>query len=159
MEFESELISHFPPFQTVHATSDPDFVDANRGRLLRVIYLEIPAYRFNGSKSNALDSSRYDYVSHRAASKAEGTVATASGRSYLLVSSRVLVEGNVCGMYLFGYGNFSSAAGDVGITLTRHITANAGYQLGSRLNVNGTPDRVGLSLIQKGPLLAMRFSF
>ncbi len=55
----------------------------------------------------------------------------ASGRSYLLDSSRVLVEGNVYGMYLFGYGNFFSAAGDVGITLTRDITANAGHQRGS----------------------------
>jgi hypothetical protein len=30
-----------------------------------------------------------------------------------------------------------------------HITANAGYQLGSRLNVNGTSDRIALDLTQK----------
>jgi hypothetical protein len=49
-------------------------------------------------------------------------------------------------MYLFGSGNFVSAAGDLGFTLTKHITANAGYQLGTRLNVHGTPDRLGLDL-------------
>ncbi len=80
-------------------------------------------------------------------------------RSYLTDSPRVFVEGNVYGMYLFGYGNFFSATGDFGITLSRHITANAGYQLGSRLDVNGTPDRVGLNLSQKGPLVGMQFSF
>ncbi|MGB2625312.1 MAG: hypothetical protein WAK20_00875 [Candidatus Acidiferrum sp.] len=71
----------------------------------------------------------------------------------------MFVERNAYGMYLVGYGNFFSAAGDVGIALTRHIPANAGYQLGSRLSVNGTPDRVGLSLSQKGSLVGMQFSF
>lgn len=80
-------------------------------------------------------------------------------RYYLTESPRVFIEGNVYGMYLFGYGNFVSSAGDIGITLTKHITANAGYQLGSRLNVNGAPDRVALSLSQKGPTVGMQFSF
>jgi len=80
-------------------------------------------------------------------------------RYYLTDSPRVFIEGNVYGMYLFGYGNFFSSAGDIGITLTKHITANAGYQLGSRLNVNGTPNRVGLDLNQKGPIVGMQFSF
>src|SRR5579863_7417586 len=35
-------------------------------------------------------------------------------RLYLTNSPRVFVEGNVYGMYLFGYGNFVSSAGDIG---------------------------------------------
>jgi hypothetical protein len=38
-------------------------------------------------------------------------------RLYLTNSPRVFVDGNVLGMYLFGYGNFISSAGDVGVPL------------------------------------------
>jgi hypothetical protein len=80
-------------------------------------------------------------------------------RLYLTNSPRVFVEGNVYGMYFFGYGNFVSTAGDLGITISKHISANAGYQLGSRLNVNGSTDRIGLNLTQKGPMVGVEFSF
>jgi len=50
-------------------------------------------------------------------------------------------------------------AGDIGVTLTKHITANAGYSLSSRLNVNGTDSRIGIDLTQKGPLVGLQFSF
>jgi hypothetical protein len=80
-------------------------------------------------------------------------------RYYLTDSPRVFIEGNIYGMYLFGYGNFVSTAGDLGVTLTKHITANAGYQLGTRLNVNGTSDRIALDLTQKGPVVGLEFSF
>ena len=40
----------------------------------------------------------------------------------------MFIEGNVYGMYFFGYGNFVSSAGDLGVTLTKHITGNARYQ-------------------------------
>ncbi len=80
-------------------------------------------------------------------------------RLYLTNSPRVFVEGNLYGMYFFGYGNFVSTADSLGITLTKHISANAGYQLGSRLNVNGSTDRLGLNLTQKGPIVGMEFTF
>jgi hypothetical protein len=80
-------------------------------------------------------------------------------RLYLTNSPRVFIEGNLYGMYLFGYGNFLSTAGDLGFTLTKHITANAGYQLGTRLNVKNTSDRIGLDLTQKGPVAGLEFSF
>jgi hypothetical protein len=102
---------------------------------------------------------------HQAAVSASRTlwapipVAGPEFRLYLTNSPRVFIEGNVYGMYLFGYGNFVSSAGDLGFTLTKHITANAGYQLGTRLNVHGTPDRLGLDLTQKGPLAGLEFSF
>jgi hypothetical protein len=80
-------------------------------------------------------------------------------RYYLTDSPRVFIEGNVYGMYFFGYGNFVSSAGDIGITLAKHISAKAGYTLGTRLDVNGTSDRIGLNLTQKGPLVGLQFSF
>jgi hypothetical protein len=80
-------------------------------------------------------------------------------RFYLTNSPRVFVEGNVYGMYFFGYGNFVSSAGDIGVTLTKHLSANAGYALGTRFNVNGTSDRIGLDLTQKGPIVGLQLSF
>jgi hypothetical protein len=80
-------------------------------------------------------------------------------RLYLTKSPRVFMDGNVYGMYFFGYGNFVSSAGDIGVTLTKHITANAGYALGTRFDVKGTSDRIGLNLTQKGPLVGLQFSF
>ena len=102
---------------------------------------------------------------HQAAVSASRTlwapipVAGPEFRLYLTNSPRAFIEGNVYGMYLFGYGNFVSSAGDLGFTLTKHITANAGYQLGTRLNVHGTPNRLGLDLTQKGPVAGLEFSF
>ena len=80
-------------------------------------------------------------------------------RLYLTDSPRLFVEGNLYGMYLFGYGSFVSTAGDLGVTLNKHISVNAGYQLASHLTVNGTQDRLALQLSQKGPSVGMEFSF
>jgi hypothetical protein len=80
-------------------------------------------------------------------------------RLYLTDSPRVFVEGNVSGMYLFGYGSFVSSAGDLGVTLNKHISIIAGYSLASHLTVNGTQDRLALFLSQRGPLVGMEFSF
>jgi hypothetical protein len=80
-------------------------------------------------------------------------------RLYLTNSPRVFLEGNVYGMYFFGYGNFVSTAGTLGVTVSKHISLNAGYQLASRLSVNGSTDRLGLDLKQKGPVVGMEFSF
>ena len=68
-------------------------------------------------------------------------------RFYLTDSPRLFVEGNLYGMYLFGYGNFISTTDDVGVTLNKHFSLNAGYQLGTRLHVNvdAKKDRIGLS--------------
>lgn len=102
---------------------------------------------------------------HQAAVSASRTlwapipVAGPQFRLYPINSRRVFIDGNVYGMYFFGYGNFVSAAGDIGVTLTEHISFNAGYQLGTRLNVHGTTDRLGLDLTQKGPAVGLEFSF
>jgi hypothetical protein len=55
-------------------------------------------------------------------------------------------------MYLGGYGNFVSTSGTIGVTLTKHLSLNAGYQFGSRLVVNSSSssNRIGVRLTQKG---------
>ena len=78
-------------------------------------------------------------------------------RYYL--TNRISLDGNVMGMYLFGYGNFVSTVDSLGFALTKHIAARAGYQLASHLVVKETNDRTGLRLTQKGPLVGIEVSF
>lgn len=87
-------------------------------------------------------------------------VAGPQWRLYLTNSSRVFVEGNLYGMYLFGYGDFLSTADTVGVTLQKHLSLNAGYALGSRLVVNNnSATRIGIHLIQQGVLVGLEASF
>jgi hypothetical protein len=81
-------------------------------------------------------------------------------RFYLTNSPRLFVDGNVYGMYLFGYGNFVSSAATLGLSLSKHLSVNAGYQLGSRLEVkSNASDRIGLRLTQKGSIVGLQLSF
>lgn len=82
-------------------------------------------------------------------------------RYYLTNSPRLFVEGDVYGMYFFGYGNFLSSFGTVGVSITHGLTANVGYQLGSRLVVtsNSSTNRLGLTMTQKGPVVGIEYSF
>ncbi len=81
-------------------------------------------------------------------------------RFYITDSSRLFVEGNVYGMYLFGYGNFVSTTNNLGLTVNKHLSVNAGYSLGSRLVVNNnSTTRIGLRLTQQGPLVGLEASF
>jgi hypothetical protein len=82
-------------------------------------------------------------------------------RFYITNSPRVFVEGNVYGMYLFGYGNFISTTNSLGLTFAKHFSVNAGYALGSRLvvNNNNASNRIGIHLTQQGPLVGMEASF
>jgi hypothetical protein len=72
---------------------------------------------------------------------------------------RFFVTANVLGMYFFGYGNFVSSEGTVGIKLFKNLAVRGGYQLGSRLNVNTQSQRLGVSLTQKGALAGLEISF
>ena len=74
-------------------------------------------------------------------------------------AERFFVTANVLGMYFFGYGNFVSSQGTIGVKLTKNIAVRGGYQVGSRLNVNTTSNRLGVSLTQKGALAGLEFSF
>ncbi|HKF49036.1 MAG TPA: hypothetical protein VKB38_16885 [Terracidiphilus sp.] len=74
-------------------------------------------------------------------------------------SSRFSIDGHIEGMYLFGYGDFLSAGGSAGIRVQRHIDVRAGYQLGTRLSIHGSDNRIGLRLSQKGPLAGLEFTW
>ena len=138
-----------------------DIIRRKRGHLGIALQFDL----FNTSAKIAAAAQTTSDGTHQAAVSASKSllapipVAGPEFRLYLTNSPRVFIEGNVYGMYFFGYGNFVSSAGDLGLTLTKHITANAGYQLGTRLNVNGTPNRLGLDLTQKGPIAGLEFSF
>jgi len=72
----------------------------------------------------------------------------------------VFIEGDVYGMYLFGYGNFVSTADTLGVTINKYMSVNAGYTLGSRLVVNNnSTTRIGVRLTQQGALAGLEFSF
>ncbi len=73
--------------------------------------------------------------------------------------SRLYVDANILGMYFFGYGNFVSSSGTVGLKLTKNLALAGGYQLGSRLNVNTRSNDIGLSLTQKGAIAGVEVSF
>ncbi len=99
------------------------------------------------------------------------TVATASGSVFAplpvlgpearvyFAKDHLFVDANVKGMYFFGYGNFISTQGVVGLRLGRHIDLVGGYQLGSHLAINGTTDRVSVRLTQRGPTGGLEFNF
>jgi hypothetical protein len=74
-------------------------------------------------------------------------------------SNRLSIDGSFRGMPFFGYGNFITARGSVGVGLTNHLVVRAGYQLGSRLSVHGTSDQVAVQLTQKGPTAGIEYSW
>jgi hypothetical protein len=74
-------------------------------------------------------------------------------------SNRLSLDGSFRGMPFFGYGNFLSARGSVGIGLTRNLTFRGGYQMGSRLSVHGTSDQIAVQITQKGPTAGLEYSW
>lgn len=79
-------------------------------------------------------------------------------RLYLL-KSRLFINGNGMGMYFLGYGNYFSTVDYVGVAVTRSLSINGGYAIGSHLRVNNSPNRIALDLIQKGPMAGIEVSF
>jgi len=74
-------------------------------------------------------------------------------------SSRLALDGTGQGMYFFGYGDFYSAKGTVGVGLTHNWKVTAGYQLGTRLSIHGGSNQIGLRLTQKGPVAGLEGSW
>ena len=137
-----------------------DIIRRKRGHLGLALQFDL----FNSSASlfaAAQANNNNQAVSAKKSLLAPIPVAGPQFRFYLTNSPRLYVEGNVFGMYFFGYGNFVSTSDDIGVTVAKHLSVNAGYQLGSRLNVNvdGKKDRLGLSLTQKGPIVGAEVSF
>lgn len=80
---------------------------------------------------------------------------------YLFIkdSPKYYVEGYLKGMYFFGYGNFISTRGIFGANLWKGLDATAGYQMGSRLDVNGTSDRLDIRFTQRGPVAGLAYKW
>ena len=74
-------------------------------------------------------------------------------------SSRIALDGQIQGMYFFGYGDFYSAKGTVGVGITHHWKATAGFQLGTRLSIHGGSNQIGLRFTQKGPVVGVEGSW
>lgn len=138
-----------------------DIIRRKRGHLGLAVQMDLfkSTAKISGTGQVSGEGSASGAVSASGSLLAPIPVAGPQFRLYLTNSPRVFVEGNVYGMYLFGYGSFVSTAGDLGVTLNKHVSINAGYQLASHLTVNGTQDRLALQLSQKGPSVGMEFSF
>jgi hypothetical protein len=128
------------------------------------IILSIPVQVFLGNVSAKLTAT--GSVSGLSATKsASGSIFAAlpvagpAVRWYPTHTSRYSVDGGLQGMYFFGYGNFLTVKTSAGIALTRHLSFRAGYQLGRRLKVNDTNNRIGILLIQKGPVAGLEASW
>ena len=74
-------------------------------------------------------------------------------------SNRLAFDGFLQGMYLFGYGDFWSGRGTVNIGLSHRWKLTTGYQLGTRLSIHGSNDRIGIRLTQKGPVAGLEASW
>lgn len=127
------------------------------------VAVQIDLFDANASLTAAAQSTG-DGVHHAAVTGSASLLAPipAAGptyRFYLTDSPRLFVEGNLYGMYLFGYGNFMSTNNDLGLTINKYLSINAGYGLGSRLVVNNNAStRIGLHLLQQGPLVGLELS-
>jgi hypothetical protein len=114
--------------------------------------LKAAAQTFNGTSFAGQESS--------ATLRAPLPVAGPDFRAYLIPnSSRLFVAGNLLGMYFFGYGNFISSNGTIGVALNKHINLQGGYQLGSRFDIKSKTNRIGLNLTQIGPIAGIEVSF
>src|SRR5579862_885811 len=74
-------------------------------------------------------------------------------------SSRLSIAGSVRAMSFFGYGNFVSARGDVGVGLTQHLNVRGGYEMGSRLSIHGTSDQIAVKLTHRGPTAGLEYAW
>lgn len=140
-----------------------DFIRRKRGHLGLGLQFDLfdTTAKINVAAQTTGDGVHHAAVSATGSLLAPIPVAGPDFRFYLTDSPRLFVQGNVLGMYLFGYGNFVSTVGSIGVNLSKHFVVLGGYQLGSHLVVknNTTNDRVGLRLIQKGAIVGLQTSF
>jgi hypothetical protein len=140
-----------------------DFIRRKRGHLGLGLQFDLfdTKATINAAAQVTGDGVHHGAVSASGSLLAPIPVAGPDFRFYLTDSPRFFVQGNVLGMYLFGYGNFVSTVGSVGVNLSKHFAVIGGYQLGSHLVVNNNSknDRIGLRLIQKGAIVGLQTSF
>ncbi len=139
-----------------------DVIRRKRGHL--GLAVQVNMFDMKGSL-NAAAQVTSDGVRHAASSATSSLlapipVAGPDVRFYLLPnSSRLFVTGNFFGMYFFGYGNYLSTFDTLGLTITKHLNARAGYALGQRLNIHTKVSRDGFSLTTQGAIVGLDVSF
>jgi len=138
-----------------------DIIRRKRGHLGLGVQLNLfnATATINAAAQVTGDGVHHDSVSATGSLLAPIPVVGPQFRLYLTNSPRLFLEGNVYGMYFFGYGNFVSTADTIGLSLTKNLSVKAGYQVGSRLVVNNSSDRIGLQLTQQGAIFGMEISF
>ena len=159
----SAFLFYSNPSGNIQGSSDATAVDLNTD----LGFNSYSTSLFNASASISAAAQVIGEGVHQAATVAKASllapipVAGPDFRFYLTNSPRLFVEGQVNGMYFFGHGNFVSTADDIGLTITKHLSVNAGYQLGSRLVVknDANSNRIGLRLTQSGAIVGLQASF
>jgi hypothetical protein len=140
-----------------------DIIRCKRGHIGLGLQINVFDSRasIKAAAQSTADGVHHDAVYASASLIAPIPVAGPEFRLYLTNSPRLFVEGNLYGMYFFGYGNYVSSAGTLGLTVTKHLSLNAGYQLANRLVVHNdkSTGRIGLDMTQKGPLVGLELSF
>jgi hypothetical protein len=139
-----------------------DFIRRKRGHLGLQLQLDIFDTKATINASGQVSSGEGTQQTTVSANGSLLTAIPVAGpefRYYLTDSPKVFVDGFVDGMYLFGYGNFISAGGKLGVNLSKHFAVIAGYELGSHLVVNSASNRIGLRVTQKGATVGLQTSF
>jgi len=138
-----------------------DILRGSRGHLGIGVQLDI--FNTRGSISTAAQITSTGV--HQAAASSNASllaplpVVGSEFRLYLTKSPRVFLNGQVYGMYFGGYGHFLSTLDYLGVAVSKTVSINAGYAIGSQLRVNVNSDRAGLRLVQKGPIVGVDWSF
>jgi hypothetical protein len=138
-----------------------DIIRRNRGHIGIVVQLDLFYVRGSlNAVAQTLNGTTFAAQKASSTLRAPLPVAGPDFRYYLIPNSRRLfVAGNVLGMYFFGYGNFISSYGTVGLAVNKYLNFQGGYQLGSRFDIKSKTDRLGLTLSQRGAVAGIEASF
>jgi hypothetical protein len=138
-----------------------DIIRRKQGHIGIVAQLDLLYIRGSwNATAQTLNGTLHGAQSSSATIRAPLPVAGPDLRYYPIPNSRRLfVAGDVLGMYFFGYGNFISSYGTIGLSVNKHLNLQGGYQLSSRLNVKSTNNRIGVDLTQRGAVAGLEVSF
>ena len=100
-------------------------------------------------------------VSARGSSVGPDSRAGPEFRLYLTNSPKFLWKATCTGCISAAMATCVSSSDTLGLTVAKHLSINAGYQLGSRLVVNNSSssNRIGVRLTQHGAIAGLEFSF
>lgn len=136
-----------------------DIIRRDRGHLGIAIQLNLFDTKATLSAQAQVTGDGTHYEARSASGSVVAPIPVAGPDFRVYILPKLFVDGNLFGMYLFGYGNFVSTTDTVGFYLGKHFALRAGYQLGSRLVVNNNnKDRIGIDLTQKGPVAGIEIS-